>query len=305
MGILDSVLKIFVGDKSKQDLGQIQPLVEQIKKFEARTAALTLDELRAKSDAFRQRIKDDQKEIEKKIQELHKAIEAEPDIDKKEDLYNEIDRLKDERYGIEKTTLDEILPEAFAVIKETARRFKENEVLEVTATAKDREFSATKNYITLIGEQARWSNSWDAAGKQVTWDMVHYDVQLIGGIALHQGKVAEMQTGEGKTLVATLPVYLNALAGHGVHLVTVNDYLAKRDSAWMAPIFEFHGMSVDCIDLHQPNSPARRKAYNSDITYGTNNEFGFDYLRDNMSHAPDDLVQRPHHYAIVDEVDSV
>ena len=215
MGILDSVLKIFVGDKSKQDLGQIQPLVEQIKKFEARTAALTLDELRAKSDAFRRRIKDDQKEIEKKIQELHKAIEAEPDIDKKEDLYNEIDRLKDERYGIEKTTLDEILPEAFAVIKETARRFKENEVLEVTATAKDREFSATKNYITLIGEQARWSNSWDAAGKQVTWDMVHYDVQLIGGIALHQGKVAEMQTGEGKTLVATLPVYLNALAGHG------------------------------------------------------------------------------------------
>ena len=173
MGILDSVLKIFVGDKSKQDLGQIQPLVEQIKKFEASTAALTLDELRAKSDAFRQRIKDDQKEIEKKIQELHKAIEAEPDIDKKEDLYNEIDRLKDERYGIEKTTLDEILPEAFAVIKETARRFKENEVLEVTATAKDREFSATKNYITLVGDQARWSNSWDAAGKQVTWDMVH------------------------------------------------------------------------------------------------------------------------------------
>jgi len=305
MGILDSVLKIFVGDKSKQDLGQIQPLVEQIKKFEASTATLTLDELRAKSDAFRQRIKDDQKEIEEQIQELHKAIEAEPDIDKKEDLYNEIDRLKDERYGIEKTTLDDILPEAFAVIKETAKRFKENKVLEVTATAKDREFSATKNYITLVGDQAHWSNSWDAAGKQVTWDMVHYDVQLIGGIALHQGKVAEMQTGEGKTLVATLPVYLNALAGHGVHLVTVNDYLAKRDSAWMAPIFEFHGMSVDCIDLHQPNSPARRKAYNSDITYGTNNEFGFDYLRDNMAHAPDDLVQKPHHYAIVDEVDSV
>ena len=227
------------------------------------------------------------------------------DIQRKEDIYAEIDQLKDALYEIEKQFLDEILPEAFAVIKETAKRFAENSTLEVTATAFDRELSGTKAYVTLDGDKAIWSNSWDAAGKEVTWDMVHYDVQLVGGIALHQGKVAEMQTGEGKTLVATLPVYLNALAGNGVHLVTVNDYLAKRDSAWMAPIFEFHGMSVDCIDHHRPNSAERRAAYNADITYGTNNEFGFDYLRDNMSHAPGDLVQRPHHYAIVDEVDSV
>ena len=227
------------------------------------------------------------------------------DIDKKEDIYNQIDGLKDERYEIERKTLDELLPEAFAVMKETAKRFVDNETLIVSATPFDRELSGTKEYVNLNNDKAHWSNSWDAAGKAVTWDMVHYDVQLIGGIALHQGKVAEMQTGEGKTLVATLPVYLNALAGNGVHLVTVNDYLAKRDSAWMAPLFEFHGMSVDCIDKHQPNSAERRKAYNADITYGTNNEFGFDYLRDNMAHAPDDLVQRPHHYAIVDEVDSV
>jgi preprotein translocase subunit SecA len=201
--------------------------------------------------------------------------------------------------------LNDILPEAFAVVKETTKRFKDNETLTVAASAYDRELSGDKSYVSLDGEKAIWANSWDAAGKPITWDMVHYDVQLIGGIALHQGKIAEMQTGEGKTLVATLPVYLNALAGKGVHLVTVNDYLAKRDSAWMAPIFEFHGLSVDCIDHHQPNSAARIKAYNADITYGTNNEFGFDYLRDNMAHSPDDLVQRPHHYAIVDEVDSV
>ena len=226
MGLLDSVLKIFVGDKSKQDLGEIQPLVNEIKSHEAAVSMLSLDELRAKSDAFRQRIQDDQAQVQKEIEALLKDIEAEEDIDKKEDLYNTIDQLKDDRYAIERKTLDEILPEAFAVIKETAKRFKENQVLKVTASAKDREFSATKAYITLSGDQAHWSNSWDAAGKQVTWDMVHYDVQLIGGIALHQGKVAEMQTGEGKTLVATLPVYLNALAGHGVHLVTVNDYLA-------------------------------------------------------------------------------
>ncbi|MGB5500554.1 MAG: preprotein translocase subunit SecA, partial [Maribacter sp.] len=196
-------------------------------------------------------------------------------------------------------------PEAFAVVKETAKRFVANETLIVTATEFDRKLSGDKDYVSLDGDKAIWSNSWDAAGKEVTWDMVHYDVQLIGGIALHQGKIAEMQTGEGKTLVATLPMYLNALSGHGAHLVTVNDYLAKRDSAWMAPIFEFHGLSVDCIDHHKPNSEGRRAAYNADITYGTNNEFGFDYLRDNMAHTPKDLVQRPHHYSIVDEVDSV
>ncbi|HCY82903.1 MAG TPA: preprotein translocase subunit SecA, partial [Xanthomarina gelatinilytica] len=201
--------------------------------------------------------------------------------------------------------LNEILPEAFAVVKETAKRFVNNTEITVTASTYDRELSGEKDYVSLDNEKAIWSNSWDAAGKPITWDMVHYDVQLIGGIAMHQGKIAEMQTGEGKTLVATLPMYLNALAGKGVHLVTVNDYLAKRDSAWMAPIFQFHGLTVDCIDYHQPNSAARKKAYLADITYGTNNEFGFDYLRDNMAHSPNDLVQRPHHFAIVDEVDSV
>jgi len=305
MGLLDSVLKVFVGDKSKKDIGELQPLINEIKKHESEIAQLSLDALRAKSDAFRAKIKEDQKPIQDEIDALELEAQNMEDIDQKEEIYNQIDRLKNDRYEVEKKTLDEILPEAFAVIKETAKRFKENESLTVQATPFDRELSATKDYVTLDGDHAIWSNSWDAAGKEVTWDMVHYDVQLIGGISLHQGKVAEMQTGEGKTLVATLPVYLNALAGNGVHLVTVNDYLAKRDSAWMGPIFEFHGLSVDCIDLHQPNSTARRKAYNADITYGTNNEFGFDYLRDNMAHSPNDLVQRPHHFAIVDEVDSV
>ncbi len=305
MGILDSVLKVFVGDKSKKDISDIQPIIDEVKKFESDIAQLSLDGLRAKSDEFRSRIKEDQKLIQEQIDDLEKQAETEEDINTKEDIYNQIDKLKDDRYEIEKQTLDAILPEAFAVMKETAKRFMDNTTLTVNATPFDRELSGEKEYITLDGDLAHWSNSWDAAGKEVTWDMVHYDVQLVGGVALHQGKVAEMQTGEGKTLVATLPVYLNALAGNGVHLVTVNDYLAKRDSAWMAPLFEFHGLSVDCIDHHQPNSAARRKAYNSDITYGTNNEFGFDYLRDNMSHSPQDLVQRPHHFAIVDEVDSV
>ncbi len=305
MGFLDNVLKVFVGDKSKKDIGDIQPLVNEVKKHEAALEKLSLDELRARSDYFRALIKEDQKTIQDKIDSLQLDADKEEDIDKKEDIYNQIDALKNERYEVEKETLLKILPEAFAVVKETAKRFKDNENLVVTASAYDRELSGEKDYVTLDGDKATWKNSWDAAGKEITWDMVHYDVQLIGGVALHEGKVAEMQTGEGKTLVATLPVYLNALAGNGVHLVTVNDYLAKRDSAWMAPIFQFHGMSVDCIDYHQPNSPARRKAYNADITYGTNNEFGFDYLRDNMAHKPEDLVQRPHHYAIVDEVDSV
>ena len=305
MGILDNVLKLFVGDKSKKDISEIQPMVALIKNQEAEIASLTIDELRSKTVEFKNKIKADQKEIQNQIDALEQKSHETEDINKKEDLYKEIDTLKDERYAIEVKTLENILPEAFAVMKETAKRFKDNETLTVNATSFDREISATNDYVTLEGEKAIWKNSWDAAGKEVTWDMVHYDVQLIGGIALHQGKVAEMQTGEGKTLVATLPMYLNALAGNGVHLVTVNDYLAKRDSAWMAPLFEFHGLTVDCIDHHQPNSESRRKAYNSDITYGTNNEFGFDYLRDNMAHAPEDLVQRPHHYSIVDEVDSV
>ncbi|HJS01294.1 MAG TPA: preprotein translocase subunit SecA, partial [Flavobacterium sp.] len=221
------------------------------------------------------------------------------------DIYLEIDALEKEAYDISENILNELLPEAFAVLKETAKRFKDNTTISVSATAKDRELSTTKPYITIEGETANWANSWDAAGKAITWDMIHYDVQLIGGVVLHQGKIAEMQTGEGKTLVATLPLYLNALTGNGVHLVTVNDYLARRDSTWKAPLFEFHGLTVDCIDNHQPNTAARRKAYNADITYGTNNEFGFDYLRDNMAHSPEDLVQRKHNFAIVDEVDSV
>ncbi len=305
MGLLDNVLKVFVGDKSKKDIGDIQPLVNEVKKHEAEIEKLTNDELRAKTAFFKKEIKDAQKNIQDQIDDLEKKSEQEQDINIKEEYYNQIDKLKDERYEVEKSTLTKILPEAFAVMKETAKRFKNNETLTVTANPFDREISSEKDYVILEDDKAIWSNSWDAAGKPITWDMVHYDVQLIGGVALHEGKVAEMHTGEGKTLVATLPMYLNALAGNGVHLVTVNDYLAKRDSAWMAPLFEFHGMHVDCIDNHRPNSSARRKAYLADITYGTNNEFGFDYLRDNMAHSPDDLVQRPHHYAIVDEVDSV
>ncbi|MBT8299583.1 MAG: preprotein translocase subunit SecA, partial [Maribacter sp.] len=305
MSFLNSVLKAFVGDKSKKDVRELQPILDQIKSFETTMEGLTLDEIRAKTTEFKARIKADCQELSDKISELTEQVHISTDIDKNEDIYAEIDRLKEESYKISEATLNDILPEAFAVVKETTKRFVANETLSVTATEFDRKLSGEKEYVSLDGDQAIWLNSWDAAGKAVTWDMVHYDVQLIGGIALHQGKIAEMQTGEGKTLVATLPMYLNALSGHGAHLVTVNDYLAKRDSAWMAPIFEFHGLSVDCIDHHKPNSEGRRAAYNADITYGTNNEFGFDYLRDNMAHTPKDLVQRPHHYAIVDEVDSV
>ncbi|WP_055445265.1 preprotein translocase subunit SecA [Lacinutrix himadriensis] len=305
MNFLDSVLKMFVGDKSKQDVKSITPLVNKIKTFEAALEALSHDELRAKTDFFKEKIAEARKPLQTKIDALLEDAEKEEDIDKREDIYLEIDTIKDEVYKVTEDVLNDILPEAFAVVKETAKRFTNNTSINVTANEFDRVISGEHDYVTLEGDQAIWANSWDAAGKAITWDMIHYDVQLIGGIAMHQGKIAEMHTGEGKTLVATLPVYLNALAGRGVHLVTVNDYLAKRDSAWMAPIFEFHGMSVDCVDYHKPNSAARKKAYNADITYGTNNEFGFDYLRDNMAHNPDDLVQRPHHYAIVDEVDSV
>ncbi len=305
MSFINSILKAFVGDKSKKDVKELQPLVDKIKSFESQLEGLGHDELRNKTNQFKQLISDNCKEITDKIEVLTKEVNESTDIDKNEDIYAEIDKLKEEAYKISEDTLNEILPEAFAVVKETAKRFTNNTTLTVTATPFDREISGSKDYVTLDGDSATWKNSWDAAGKEVTWDMIHYDVQLIGGISLHQGKIAEMQTGEGKTLVATLPVYLNALTGNGVHLVTVNDYLAKRDSAWMAPLFEFHGLSVDCIDYHKPNSEGRRAAYNADITYGTNNEFGFDYLRDNMAHTPKDLVQKPHNYAIVDEVDSV
>jgi len=305
MGVLDSVLKVFVGDKSKKDLKAITPIVDQIKSFESQFEALSIDELRQNTSRFKTTIKEATADLQSQIDALEEKAEDEPDIDVKENFYGEIDDLKAEIYKTTEEVLNDILPEAFATVKETAKRFFHNTTLEVSATEFDRTLSASKDYVSLDGDKAIWNNSWDAVGKPITWDMIHYDVQLIGGIAMHQGIIAEMQTGEGKTLVATLPMYLNALSGDGVHLVTVNDYLAKRDSAWMAPMFEFHGLSVDCIDYYKPNSEARRKAYNADITYGTNNEFGFDYLRDNMSHSPDDLVQRPHHYAIVDEVDSV
>tara|TARA_R110002049_G_scaffold28036_2_gene96739 strand:- start:12 stop:3353 length:3342 start_codon:yes stop_codon:yes gene_type:complete len=304
MSILNSVIKLFVGDKQQKDLKLLQPIVEDVRKFESAFSKLSNDELRAKTIEFKARIKTATKEFDDKITALEEeAIKA--DIDRQEDIYAEIDTLKDDAYKVSEETLLQIMPEAFAVVKETAKRFVENKEIEVTATPFDREMSGEREHVVLQGDKALWANSWDAAGKPVTWDMVHYDVQLIGGSVLHQGKVAEMMTGEGKTLVSTLPVYLNALTGNGVHLVTVNDYLAKRDKAWMGPIFEFHGFTTDCIDYHQPNSDARRKAYNADITYGTNNEFGFDYLRDNMASSKDDLVQRPPNYAIIDEVDSV
>jgi len=305
MSFINSILKVFVGDKSEKDVKALQGNITKIKALEPALAALSHDELRAKTAYFKDTIKKARAEKDSKIAALKIEVETIEDIDKREDIYVAIDALEKEAYEISEKTLNEILPEAFAVVKETARRFKENTQITVKATAKDRELSATKTYITLDGDNATWANSWSAAGKEITWDMIHYDVQLIGGMVLHGGKIAEMQTGEGKTLVATLPLYLNALTGNGVHLVTVNDYLAKRDSTWKAPLFEFHGLTVECIDNYQPNSDGRKKAYDADITYGTNNEFGFDYLRDNMAHSPSDLVQRKHNYAIVDEVDSV
>ena len=304
MSILNSVIKIFVGDKQQKDLKILQPIVAQVNAFEASLADLSNDALRAKTSEFKLKIAEATKAFNDKISELETEAEN-AEIDRQEDIFTEIDSLKDQVYEASEAVLNEIMPEAFAVVKETAKRFVNNEEVEVTATAFDRELSATREHVILEGDKAFWQNSWDAAGKPVTWDMIHYDVQLIGGSVLHQGKIAEMMTGEGKTLVSTLPVYLNALTGKGVHLVTVNDYLAKRDRAWMAPMFEFHGLSTDCIDFHQPNSEERRKAYNADITYGTNNEFGFDYLRDNMASSKEDLVQRAPNYAIIDEVDSV
>ena len=305
MSFINSIIKAFVGDKSEKDVKALQPYLTKIKTFESSLIALSHDELRARTFFFKDQLKEARANIDAKIANLQKEVESIEDIDKREDIYVAIDALEKEAYDISEKTLLEILPEAFAVVKETARRFKDNSEITVTATARDREFSATKPYVSLDGDNAVWQNKWNAAGKEITWDMIHYDVQLIGGMVLHMGKIAEMQTGEGKTLVATLPLYLNALTGNGVHLVTVNDYLAKRDSTWKAPLFEFHGMTVDCIDNHQPSSEGRKAAYNADITYGTNNEFGFDYLRDNMTHSPNDLVQRKHNYAIVDEVDSV
>ncbi|NLA50019.1 MAG: preprotein translocase subunit SecA, partial [Bacteroidales bacterium] len=278
MSIVNKVLGLFLGNKYERDLKDLSPYEEKILIEFEKLQDLSNDQLRDRSDEIKKRIKDHIRTDEDEIESLRVQAEEEEDVYKKEELYDEID--KTEKRITEKLEifLDECLPEAFAVVKETARRFKENSVLEVTAREYDRNLAATRESIVVKGDKAFWSNRWIAGGNEITWDMVHYDVQLIGGVALHKGKIAEMATGEGKTVVATLPVFLNALAGRGVHIVTVNDYLSKRDSEWMGPIYEFHGLTVDCIDKHQPNSADRRNAYNADITFGTNNEFGFDYL---------------------------
>ncbi|MDG2329953.1 MAG: preprotein translocase subunit SecA, partial [Flavobacteriales bacterium] len=300
------IKKLLGGSESGADLKEINPLVEKAKEEFAKLSQISNDELREKSASFRKRIASYISDEENQLVDLEKrANAANTAITEKEQLYASIDKIKKEIDNKLEIILEEILPEGFAVMKETAKRFSENEQIEVSASSLDIELSETKEHISLIGDKAIWKNSWDAAGTEVLWNMIHYDVQLIGGIALHKGKVAEMQTGEGKTLVATLPVYLNGLTGKGVHVVTVNNYLAKRDSEWMGPMYEFHGLTVDCIDKYTPNSPERIEAYRADVTFGTNNEFGFDYLRDNMVNDPANLVQRKHHYAIIDEVDSV
>jgi len=308
MSILSKLLKVFVGDKSSNDVKEIQPIVEQIKAEYEKLRNVSDDELRAKTFEFRSRIAEHIKTETDKIAELKEQAEANKYDESRENekIFEEIDRIEKSITGKIEEILTKILPEAFAVIKETSRRLSENKGLTVTANDFDRELAALgKDFLSVDGNRAHWKNIWNAAGTQVEWNMIHYDVQLMGGIVLHKGRIAEMATGEGKTLVATLPVYLNALPGRGLHVVTVNDYLAKRDSEWNGPLFQFHGLSVDCIDKHQPNSEERKRAYNADITYGTNNEFGFDYLRDNMARSVEDLVQRKHNFAIVDEVDSV
>jgi preprotein translocase subunit SecA len=304
--MLKLIAKIF-GTKSEKDIKRIMPLVEETKKEGESLTSVSNDELRNKTREIQNFINQELTSIDNTIASLHKQIADQPDMEMtdKEAVFAEIDRLELERNKELEKVLIKVLPRVFAIVRETARRFKENEYLEVTAQDFDRVMSATHENVKINGDKAQWQNKWMAAGNIITWDMVHYEVQLIGGIVLHEGKVAEMATGEGKTLVATLPAFLNALAKRGVHIVTVNNYLATRDSEWMAPIYQFHGLTVDCIDKHEPNSIARRNAYRADITYGTNNEFGFDYLRDNMARDPEELVQRAHHYAMVDEVDSV
>ena len=305
--MLKALFKKLVGDKVEGDLREIQPTVEAVHSFEAEFLQLQDSGLRSRTADLKKRIAAHVASLEEESSALKAKASAmgEEDLEQKEAIYDAIDTLEKSINEKLEEVLEEVMAEAFALVKETARRLSENKELRVEATDWDRDTAARRSGVTIEGDEAVWHNKWLAAGSEVEWNMVHYDVQLVGGTALHRGKVAEMQTGEGKTLVATLPVFLNALTEKGVHLVTVNDYLARRDSEWMAPIFEFHGMKVDCIDKHQPNSESRRAAYRADITYGTNNEFGFDYLRDNMAQRPDQLVQRKHHYAIVDEVDSV
>ncbi|NJN42476.1 MAG: preprotein translocase subunit SecA, partial [Flammeovirgaceae bacterium] len=304
--MLQFVAKIF-GSKSDKDIKRVKPLADLTISEGEKLIALSNDELRQKTNEIRAIIDDRLKSIDDQLTALHQQIADHPELEisEKERIFSEIDELEKTRnVELEKILMD-VLPAAFAIVRETARRFKENEYLEVTAQEYDIRFAATQENVTINYDKALWHNQWMAAGNKITWDMVHYDVQIIGGIVLHEGKVAEMATGEGKTLVATFPAFLNALARRGVHIVTVNNYLSRRDSEWMAPLFQFHGMTIDCIDKHEPNSEARRNAYLADITYGTNNEFGFDYLRDNMTRDPHELVQRGHHYAMVDEVDSV
>ena len=304
MALVDIIKKVF-GTKSDRDMKQVKPILDKVLAAYESIDKLSNDELRAKTEELKKKLRDGEAPFEKRISEIKEELEKDIPVSQKESLATESDKLvKDEDAEIEKL-LNEILPEAFAIMKSTARRFAQNPVVEVTASDFDRQLSISHEFVTIEGDKALWKNHWMAGGNEVTWDMVHYNVQLIGGIILHQGKIAEMATGEGKTLVATLPVFLNAIAGKGVHMVTVNDYLSKRDSEWMGPLYMFHGLSVDCIDKHEPNSDARRRAYECDITFGTNNEFGFDYLRDNMATRLNDLVQRKHHFAIVDEVDSV
>src|SRR5574343_36873 len=300
-------LKKVFGTKSEKDVRDIEPMVDDINKIYSTLTSISNDELRNRSAKLKEQIQAGIAEEKNKIASIQAKIEADPDMDvnTKEELYKEIDEIEVDITKKIEDVLNDILPEAFAVLKETARRFKENKEIEITANDFDNELAKTHKNVEIRNGKAYWKNCWTAAGAEITWDMVHYDVQLIGGIVLHQGKISEMATGEGKKLVSTLPVFLNALAGRGVHVVTVNNYLAKRDSEWNAPLFQFHGLSVDCIDKHEPHTQERRDAYNCDITYGTNNEFGFDYLRDNMSRGVDELVQRKHHFAIVDEVDSV
>ena len=305
MSIVNSLLKVFLGDKSGKDLKKITPLVDNINDHFNKMSSLSNDQLRNKTTEFKKSISDQTLDINRSINDINIKISNESSNTEKELFFKQVESLENDLILKKAEILDELLPEAFAVVKETAKRFFDNEEIEVVASDFDKEIAAKKSYTKIKNDKCIWKNNWDAAGKNVVWDMIHYDVQLIGGIVLHQGRIGEMQTGEGKTLVSTLPIYLNALTGDGVHLVTVNDYLAKRDSAWMGPILEFHGLRIDCIDFHKPNSPERKKAYDADITYGTNNEFGFDYLRDNMSHSLDDIVQRKHNYAIIDEVDSV
>ena len=305
MSIVNSLLKVFLGDKSGKDLKKLTPLVDDINIEFDKLSAISNDQLRNKTIEFKGIISEQTSDINKSILDLNKKISSKTSNTEKEILFKEVEILENDLIIKKAEILNDLLPQAFAVVKETAKRFFENEEIEVTTSDFDKEIAYKKSYINIKSDKSIWKNNWDAAGKNVVWDMIHYDVQLIGGIVLHQGRIGEMQTGEGKTLVSTLPIYLNALTGDGVHLVTVNDYLAKRDSAWMGPILEFHGLRIDCIDFHKPNSPERKRAYDADITYGTNNEFGFDYLRDNMSHSLDDIVQRKHNYAIIDEVDSV